>query len=87
MLMKEKIARRIHQSLWRLYDLRGDGYEWKRQDEALRLDSLDIADAVLEAMMEPDEHMLAQVNHVPGFDESGLADYQAMITSARKGEG
>lgn len=86
MLMKEKIARAI-----------GDRYEVsglkgirriRPSDEILN----DIADAVLEAMMTPDDRMrLAALPFVGGLGAPAHSDadvqWQAMITSARKGEG
>ncbi len=90
MLMKEKIAR----ALGTAYDGHADPdatpNNWRRAVAA--------ADAVLEAMMTPDEKMLeagadiwtqfalGKERWMPSEDGAEQA-WQAMITSARKGEG
>lgn len=85
MLMKEKIARALGE---KCFELRGHGLAFSNE----------YADAVLEAMMTPDEKMLevgadiwtqfavGKERWMPSEDGAEQA-WQAMITSARKGEG
>jgi len=60
MEMLERVARVVSPGIWRLYGLRASEYaRWGRVEEGQRLDSLDVATAVLNAMLEPTEEMLA----------------------------
>lgn len=88
--LRERVARAVTNELARQDGVEG---EWDLEEGVLpfidqgQVDMFAVADAaiaaVLDAMQEPSEGMLAQTGHDDGMNEAPLHDWQAMLAAFR----